>query len=101
MWALALVRAIAAVGGHRHAVCEETLMTKRLHRRAVDLLLEDATPATPGELARWTGMSDQFVRADIRAGLLKAKNVARGRRPVYLVPVDEALRYLRQMGALN
>ena len=77
-------------------------MTKRLHRRAVDLLLEDATPATPGELARWTGMSDDFVRADIRAGVVHAKNVARpgAQRPVYLVPAHEAVRYLRQMGAI-
>lgn len=76
-------------------------MTKRLHRQAVDLLLEGATPATPGELARWTGMSGAFIRADIRAGVVKARNVAHGRRPVYLVPVIEAIRYLRQMGALS
>lgn len=78
-------------------------MTTRIHRQAADLLLDGATPATPGELARWTGMSDDFVRDDIRAGVVKARNVARpgARRPIYLVPVEEAVRYLRQMCALN
>jgi hypothetical protein len=77
-------------------------MTTRLQRCAADLLIAGAPPATPGELARWTGMSDDFVRDDIKAGVVKAKNVARpGRRAVYLVPVDEAVRYLRDMGALN
>lgn len=40
--------------------------------RAVDLLAEHAAPATPIEIARWTGMSDHFVRDDIRTGVLPA-----------------------------
>lgn len=77
-------------------------MTRRLVRRAVDLLEPDATPATPAELARWTGMSDDFVRDDIKAGVIQAKNVARpgARRQIYLVPALEAARYLRTFGAL-
>lgn len=75
------------------------LRERRLSRRAMDLLLADATqPVRLSEIARWSGFSEDFVREDARAGIVNAIKVQRRGRHVYVVPVPEAIRYLRTLG---
>jgi hypothetical protein len=65
----------------------------------MDLLLEDATqPVRLSEIARWSGFSEAFVRDDARNGVVVAVKVQRRGRYVYVVPVPEAIRYLRSLG---
>jgi excisionase family DNA binding protein len=57
-------------------------------------------PLTTSEFARMVGMSPTFVRMEIKSGELRAIRLGRGRRQVFRIPVDDALRYVRQLGLL-
>jgi len=46
------------------------------------------------------GMSPTFVRTEINSGELRAIRFGRGRRQVFRIPIDDALRYVRQLGLL-
>lgn len=64
----------------------------------------DAGPPPPlstSALAKQIGMSASFVRMEIRLGEINAIRVGRGRRCVYRIPHDEAMRYMRQLGLLK
>jgi hypothetical protein len=82
----------------RRKANQPVIRERRLSRRAVDLLEVDATPVRPWELALWTGFSEAFIRDDIRHGIVQATKVTRRGRHVYVVPVPEAIRYLRTLG---
>lgn len=71
---------------------------RRALRKAKDLLDDCAPPATTKELARWTGMSEDFIRKDEHSGVVKGIRTARGGR--LLFGRVEAVRYLQQMGVL-
>jgi excisionase family DNA binding protein len=57
-------------------------------------------PLSTSALAKRIGMSASFVRMEIRAGEIRAIRVGHGRRCVYRIPFDEAMRYVRQLGLL-
>lgn len=85
--------------GDRRQANVPILRERRLARRAVDLLLKDTTePVRLGEIARWSGFSEAFIREDARSGILAAMKVGRRGRHRYVVPVPEAIRYLRTLG---
>ena len=60
----------------------------------------DQSPLGTRELAEMTGMSATFIREEIRAGVLRAVAIGRGRRRVFRISVTEARRYLRELGLL-
>jgi hypothetical protein len=70
----------------------------RAERPLADLVKPDALPATAAELARWTGVSKQKILDDVDRGVLQpaTRAVLNGSR--FFFPVDEALRYLQQLG---
>ena len=70
-------------------------------RRDDDSVKEnDQSPLGTRELAEMTGMSATFIREEIRAGVLRAVAIGRGRRRVFRISVTEARRYLRELGLL-
>lgn len=72
---------------------------RRQVRQAGDLLRPETTqPARIGELARWSGLSENYIREDIRLEKIVAIKMARHGRYFYVVPVPEAIRYLRSVG---
>ena len=58
----------------------------------------DAQPLTTSELAQMIGMSATFVRAEIRAGNLRAAALGRGRKRVFRIPMKEARDYMARIG---
>jgi hypothetical protein len=60
----------------------------------------DDQPLTTRELAQMIGMSPTFVRAEIRAGNLRAASVGRGRKRVFRIPVREARNYAAKLGLM-
>jgi hypothetical protein len=66
--------------------------------RSLDELDANGPPLSTGEFAQMIGMSSTFVRSEIRSGHLRAAAVGRGRKPVFRIPVREALRYAKELG---
>ncbi len=58
-------------------------------------------PLTTSELASLVGMSSTFIRKEIGSGYLRATLVGRGRKRVFRIPLDEARRYVRDLGLLS
>ena len=58
-------------------------------------------PLSTSGLAKQIGMSASFVRMEIRLGEIQAIRVGHGRRCVYRIPHEEAMRYMRQIGLLK
>ena len=87
---------------HVEPMTTDATLERRRAPRALrlpkDLLEEGAWPATTTELARWTGMSDDFIRREEDAGAIKGVRTRGGGR--LLFPAPEAVRYLREMGVL-
>ncbi len=54
---------------------------------------------TTGEFAGLLGVSDQFIRNEIKAGYLQAHRIGRGRQRQYRIPWQEAKRYAGGIGA--
>ena len=70
-------------------------------RRVSDLArVEEGPPLTTTELARMTGMSATFIRAEIKTGHLRAVRVGHGRKRVFRIRVCHARAYARQLGLL-
>lgn len=69
-------------------------------RRLSDLALKEGPPLTTTELARMTGMSPTFIRAEIKTGHLRAVQVGRGRKRVFRIRVCHARAYARQLGLI-
>jgi len=69
-------------------------------RRLSDLSLTEVPPLTTTELARMTGMSPTFIRAEIKTGHLRAVQVGRGRKRVFRIRVCHARAYARQLGLI-
>jgi len=69
-------------------------------RRLSDLSLKEGPPLTTTELARMTGMSPTFIRAEIKTGHLRAVQVGRGRKRVFRIRVCHARAYARQLGLI-
>ena len=65
-----------------------------------DLTSPDHSPLSTTELAEIVGMSPTFIREEIKSGQLHAIRVGRGRKPVFRIPVREAIKYIRQLGLL-
>jgi hypothetical protein len=85
--------------GERRTRNQQVLRERRLERRAIDLMLQDTTqPVRLSEIARWSGFSEAFVREDARSGVIQAIKIERRGRYIYVVPVPEAIRYLRTLG---
>jgi hypothetical protein len=57
-----------------------------------------APPATAAELARWGGVSKQKVLDDVDCGELTPARLEVRRGGRFSFPVDEAVRYLQQLG---
>lgn len=55
-------------------------------------------PATVAELAAVTALSSDTIRRDIEEGELRAVRRTQKRRTRYSIPIDEARRYIRQLG---
>jgi len=68
------------------------------HRRLSDLGDGDDQPLSTRELAKMIGMSPTFVRAEIRAGNLRAVALGRGRKRVFRITVREARSYATKLG---
>ena len=64
------------------------------------LAKNEGPPLSTGELAHICGMSQTFLRDEIRNGYLHAIRVGHGRRSVFRIPFTEARRYVRQLGLL-
>jgi len=84
------------------AVTQRTQLT---HRPAGDGVLRDlgtekGAPLTTRELAAITGMSQTFIRNEIRSGQLSAVALGRGKKRVFRIRFAEAQRYVRQLGLL-
>jgi hypothetical protein len=75
---------------------------KRHHRggsvRIRDLDSENGSPLTTRELAAIIGMSQTFIRNEIRGGQLTAVALGRGKKRVFRILFREAQRYVRQLG---
>ena len=69
-------------------------------RRLSDLSLKEGPPLTTTELARMTGMSPTFIRAEIKTGHLRAVQVGRGRKRVFRIRVCHARAYAHQLGLI-
>lgn len=69
-------------------------------QRLQHLADEAGPPLTTAELADMIGMSATFIRKEIDSGYLRATRIGRGRKPVFRIPVGEALRYVRELGLL-
>ena len=69
-------------------------------RRLSDLFLKEGPPLTTTELARMTGMSATFIRAEIRTGHLRAVQIGRGRKRVFRIRVCHARAYAQQLGLI-
>ena len=69
-------------------------------RRLSDLSLKEGPPLTTTELARMTGMSPTFIRAEIKTGHLRAVQVGHGRKRVFRIRVCHARAYARQLGLI-
>jgi excisionase family DNA binding protein len=69
-------------------------------RRLSDLTSQEGPPLTTSELARMTGMSPTFIRAEIRTGYLPAVQVGRGRKRVFRIRVCHAHAYAQQLGLI-
>jgi excisionase family DNA binding protein len=74
--------------------------TSGSERRLSDLSLKEGPPLTTTELARMTGMSPTFIRAEIKTGHLRAVQVGRGRKRVFRIRVCHARAYARQLGLI-
>lgn len=61
----------------------------------------EGPPLTTTEVARIIGMSPTFIRKEIKGGELRAVCIGRGRKRVYRIRINEALRYARQLGLLQ
>ena len=61
---------------------------------------ESDLPLTTTELGRMIGMSPTFIREEIHGGHLNAIVVGRGRKRVFRILVQEAHRYMRQLGVV-
>jgi excisionase family DNA binding protein len=68
--------------------------------RVRDLAGNDGAPLTTRELAEIIGMSQTFIRNEIRSGELKAVALGRGKKRVFRISFSEAQRYVRQLGLL-
>jgi hypothetical protein len=66
-----------------------------------DLAHGHGRPLGTRELAEMIGMSQTFIRSEIRAGHLRAVPVGRGRKRVFRIPVHEARRYAKALGLLQ
>jgi excisionase family DNA binding protein len=70
-------------------------------RRLSDLaMIEEGPPLTTSELARMTGMSPTFIRAEIKTGHLRAVRIGHGRKRVFRIRVCHARAYVRRLGLL-
>jgi len=69
-------------------------------RRIRDLGGADGSPLTTRELAEITGMSQTFIRSEIRSGELRAVALGRGKKRVFRIRFREAQRYVRQLGLI-
>jgi excisionase family DNA binding protein len=69
-------------------------------RQIRDLVEEAGSPLTTRELAEITGMSQTFIRNEIRSGELQAVALGRGKKRVFRILFAEAQRYVRQLGLL-
>lgn len=67
-------------------------------RRLSDLSNGDDQPLSTSELAQMIGMSQTFVREEIRAGHLRAIAVGHGRKRVFRIPVSDARNYAQKLG---
>jgi hypothetical protein len=77
---------------------QERRRRPRLERPLADLLKPGAPPVTAAELARWSGVSKQKVLDDVDRGELRPATPAVRNGARFFFPVDEALRYLQQLG---
>jgi len=68
--------------------------------RIRDLASDNGSPLTTRELAAITGMSQTFIRNEIRCGQLAAVALGRGKKRVFRILFREAQRYVRQLGLL-
>ena len=65
------------------------------------LARRDGPPLSTRELAEMTGMSQTFLRREIRTGHLLAVAVGRGRKRVFRIQIREARRYVKALGFLQ
>jgi hypothetical protein len=65
-----------------------------------DLVKGNAAPLTTSELADMVGFSATFIRSEIRGGHLRAIALGRGRKRVYRILPQDAVRYARRLGLL-
>ena len=70
-------------------------------RRPKDRTRRSGRPLTTSELASLVGMSSTFIRKEICNGYLRATLVGRGRKRVFRIPLQEARRYVRELGLLS
>ena len=65
-----------------------------------DLAGENGSPLTTRDLAEIIGMSQTFIRSEIRSGELKALALGRGKKRVFRILFRDAQRYVRRLGFL-
>lgn len=65
-----------------------------------DLVHAVGAPLSTSEFARMVGMSPTFIRTEIKSGELRAVRLGRGRKPVFRIPIHDALHYVRKLGLL-
>jgi len=70
-------------------------------RRPKDRTRGSGRPLTTSELASLVGMSATFIRKEICNGYLRATLVGRGRKRVFRIPLQEARRYVKELGLLS
>jgi hypothetical protein len=70
-------------------------------RARIDLTQQDGQPISTGQLAAVIGMSDDFIRLEIKNGELTARRVGRGLRREYRICWAEARRYCLRLGFLQ
>lgn len=68
--------------------------------RPGDLAQLKGRPLTTSQLAAIVGMSPTFIRKEIDSGYLRATRIGRGRKPVFRIPLQEARRYMKELGLL-
>jgi excisionase family DNA binding protein len=92
------------MANRRWAVTPESKITRRgsadAGSRIRDLAGTHGAPLTTRELAQIIGMSQTFIRNEIRSGELKAVAMGRGKKRVFRIGYSEARRYVRQLGLL-
>ena len=66
-----------------------------------DLARGQNRPLCTRELAELIGMSQTFIRKEIRTGHLRAVAIGHGRKRVFRITINEAQRYARSLGLVT